>query len=174
MKKLCFVLGIVCLIINLCGCAHTTSDEGYMLIRIHIRADSNAASDQAVKLDVRDAVTKYLEAELQGVTDYRSAYRGIEKRLDTVRVLADEVLAREGFSYRARVRLNNELFPARDYNGIVVEGGYYDALIIELGSGRGDNWWCVIYPPLCFVESAGTGGVTYRSKIKELWDKYFG
>lgn len=159
--------------INLCGCAHTNPDEGYMLIRIHIRADSNSAADQGVKLKVRDAVTAYLEAELD-VDDYASAYAGIEKRLDAVKALADGVLEREGFPYRARVRLNNELFPARSYGGLVVESGYYDALIIELGSGQGDNWWCVIYPPLCFLEAESAGGVVYRSKIAELWEKYFG
>ena len=62
MKKAVFVLVVVSLMINLCGCAHTNPDEGYMLIRIHIRADSNSAADQGVKLKVRDAVTAYLEA----------------------------------------------------------------------------------------------------------------
>ena len=55
----------------------------------------------------------------------------------------------------------------------MVESGYYDALILELGAGKGDNWWCVIYPPLCYLEANGTGGIRYRSKIKEIWDKYF-
>ena len=172
MKKYIFIPVIVCLIINLCGCAHTIPDEGYMLIRIHIRAQSNSAEDQAVKLKVRDAVTEYLESELD-VGDFRSAYDGIEKRLDEIKSLSDGVLESEGFGYRTEARMTNEMFPARSYGGIVVESGYYDALIIELGSGEGDNWWCVIYPPLCFLEAEACSGVQFRSKIAELWNKYF-
>lgn len=143
-------------------------------MRIHIRADSNAAADQAVKLKVRDAVTAYLEPELETVGTFDAAYKAIEKRLRTIEAVADRVLEREGFSYRATAKLVNELFPARSYDGIIVESGYYDALILELGSGRGDNWWCVIYPPLCFLEAQAGDSVTYKSKLKELWDKYFG
>lgn len=155
------------------GCVHTNLDEGYMLIRIHIRAESNSETDQAVKLKVRDRICEYLECELDGIEDFQSAYAGIEKRLGELTKLADGVLEKEGFSYKARARMSNEFFPTRSYEGIVVESGYYDALIIELGAGKGDNWWCVIYPPLCYLEVNGAGGFRYKSKIKELWDKYF-
>ena len=55
---------------------------------------------------------------------------------------------------------------------MVVESGYYDALIVELGDGAGDNWWCVVYPPLCYVAAGGEGSVEYRSLIAELWKKF--
>ncbi|MCI8435106.1 MAG: stage II sporulation protein R [Clostridia bacterium] len=174
MKRVVCLLCILLSALIICtGCVHTNLDEGYSLIRIHIRAESNDARDQAVKLQVRDAVCAYLESELSDVNDFQSAYDGIEKRLKTIEKIADEVLSKAGFGYTSHARLNNEYFPTRSYEGIVVESGYYDALILELGAGKGDNWWCVIYPPLCYLEANGTGGIRYRSKIKEIWDKYF-
>lgn len=173
MKRTVCLLCILCLSLIFCtGCVHTNLDEGYSLIRIHIRADSNDQDDQAVKLEVRDAVCAYLESELNGVDDFQSAYTGIEKRLGKIEAIADKVLAERGFAYTSRARLNNEYFPTRSYEGVVVESGYYDALILELGSGKGDNWWCVIYPPLCYLEAQGTGGIRYKSKIKELWEQF--
>ena len=67
------------------------------------------------------------------------------------------------------MEIKNELFPTRVYNGLTVDSGYYDALIIYLGEGVGDNWWCVIFPPLCFV---GRGNYVYRSKIKSVIDDF--
>lgn len=158
-----------------CGCAANTSTEKYQLIRIHIRADSNEAAAQSVKLKVRDGITAYLTDELYGVTDFETAYRLLEARLDSVRAIADGILRQNGYGYGARVRLNNEYFPTRTYDGLVVESGYYDALIVELGSGKGDNWWCVIYPPLCYLTTQeGSGGFAYKSWIAELIKRYFG
>lgn len=172
-KTVIFLFTVVFCLIFCTGCVHTNLDEGYDLIRIHIRADSNADADQAVKLCVRDAVCAYLERELADVTDFTTAYKGLEKRLRNIEAIADDVLQTNGFSYRSKARLTDEYFPTRSYQGIVVESGYYDALILELGSGKGDNWWCVIYPPLCYLEAHGAGGVKYKSKVKEIWDKYF-
>ncbi len=156
-----------------CGCAGDTTSEKYSLIRIHIRADSNEEKAQAVKLKVRDRVSEYLEKELDGVTDYSKAYELLEAKLEKLKEISDETLKENGFSYTSRVRLNNEFFPTRSYNDLVVESGYYDALIIELGSGKGDNWWCVIYPPLCYLEAKGSGDIKYKSYFAELFKKYF-
>lgn len=154
------------------GCVHTNRDEGYNLIRIHIRANSNAAADQAVKLKVRDEISKVMTAKLSDVKSFDVAYGRIEKMLDELKEIADGVLKANGFGYKARVRLNNEYFPTRTYEGVVVESGYYDALIMELGGGTGDNWWCVIYPPLCYVQAEAGNKVEYVSLIQELWEKF--
>jgi stage II sporulation protein R len=68
----------------------------------------------------------------------------------------------------------NEKFPTRSYDGFVLEGGFYDALIIKLGAGEGDNWWCVVYPPLCFLEAEYTDGqgIKYKSKIFEIIENW--
>ena len=91
--------------------------------------------------------------------------------LEEIEKVADSVLNENGFSYSSKAGVRNELFPTRKYDDLVLDGGYYDALIIELGDAKGDNWWCVVYPPLCFT---GEGqGYQYKSKIKEIIDNFF-
>lgn len=171
-KKVSIILIIMCLSLIFFGCSDNTINEEYQLIRIHIRANSNSQTDQEVKLKIRDKVTDYLEKELCDVSDFVSAYSGISSRLQNINLIADNVLAANGFSYRAKARLNDEFFPTRMYENIVVESGYYDALIIELGDALGDNWWCVIYPPLCYLESGTGGDFSYKSGIWEMFKKY--
>lgn len=158
-------------VIFMCGCVHTKTDEGYKLIRIHIRANSNEAGDQAVKLKVRDKLNAMITDKVADAEVFSVAYSRLEKLLPTLKKVADEALSENGYTYKSRVRLNNEYFPTRTYEGVVVESGYYDALIVELGEGAGDNWWCVVYPPLCYVGAEG-GGIEYRSLIVKLWKKF--
>lgn len=173
MKKIvCFLLVLIIPVI-FCGCAEHTTFARESLIRIHIRANSNDACDQAVKLKVRDKITEYLNGEIGCARTYPEAYDGISVRLGAIERIGNDVLTREGYDYGCRARLNEEFFPTRVYESVVVDSGYYDALIVELGSGKGDNWWCVIYPPLCFVKPSGSGGeIRYRSIIVELWRKF--
>lgn len=173
MKKILCLLLSFCIFMIFCGCnAHNNDSAEYSLLRIHIRADSNDDDDQAVKMLVKEAVTNYLTGALDGVNTFDEAYGILEKSLDEIESRAEEVLTDNGFFYGAEAELNNEFFPTRAYENVVVESGFYDALIINLGSGKGDNWWCVIYPPLCFVSTEAGEGFKYKSKIKELWDKY--
>ena len=80
--------------------------------------------------------------------------------------LANQVLAKNGFNYKATVAVRNEEFPTRVYEDLTLESGYYDALIVELGRAKGDNWWCVVYPPMCFT--GNESGIIYKSKILEI------
>jgi stage II sporulation protein R len=80
------------------------------------------------------------------------------------------VLKENGFTYTSRASIRQEEFPTRTYGDFTLESGVYDALIVELGTGEGDNWWCVIYPPLCFT--AGNGNVTYISAIQQIIKKW--
>ena len=107
-------------------------------LRIHIRANSDAAADQSVKYKVKAAVVEYLTPYVADVKSKEAAIAVIT------------------------VELKN--------NGVTLSAGVYDALILELGKADGANWWCVVYPPLCFVggESNGTNQITYRSKILEI------
>ena len=144
-------------------------------IRIHIRANSNSEEDQAVKLKVRDAVTTYLSAKLDGCKTKRQAYIVLDKNKQELVEIANSTLKQHGFEYKTSIRLNHEHFPERVYDGYDFPEGDYDALILELGSGKGDNWWCVAFPPLCFVPSGNSGEkIVYKSWIKEMLDKLFG
>lgn len=172
------IIAIVCIAILLITTIivisnnHQQSQES--LIRIHIRANSNSDQDQAIKLKVRDRVTDYLTKELDGVKTHDQAYERLLQLQDNIQAQSISVLQQNGFLYGAKITINNEYFPTRTYEGIVVESGYYDAVIIELGSGLGDNWWCVVYPPLCFIKQGNSTDFEYKSKLQEWWDKWFG
>lgn len=156
-------------IIFIC-CVDTKPVSERELLRLHIRADSNDAVDQNVKLKVRDDVVKFLSVKTKDVKTVNEAYNLLSSLLSELKRIADNRLKAEGMSYTSSVRLSNEYFPTRAYGDLVLGSGYYDALIIELGSGKGDNWWCVVFPPLCYLEA--TDDFAYKSKIKELIEKY--
>lgn len=170
MRKIIIVLlllsiGGVCL-----ACAGGTEAESAYL-RIHVRANSNSEQDQAVKYEVRDAVVAYLTPIVAECNSKGEAMEHVRAHLHGIEETAERVLLSHGDSYGAKASLRREEFPTRVYGKATLEAGVYDALILELGTGKGDNWWCVVYPPLCFT--SGGGNVVYRSKIAEIIRRFF-
>lgn len=176
MKGLIFgLVGAVALIaIIITASGGNKSSEDY--IRIHIRANSNLQVDQSVKYKVKDEVVEYLSRYVSECKTKAEAYEVVKAKEAELSNIATNVLRREGFDYSARAKLRREEFPVRTYNDVTLDEGVYDALIIELGEGAGDNWWCVLFPPLCFVSGEDTGehNVTYKSKILEVIGYYGG
>ena len=170
-----FLIGMVAVIVMVViAVVGSGGGEDGTLLRLHIRANSNSSIDQSVKYEIKDEVVKYLTPFVADITSFDEAKRVIGDNLDEIKVIADRVLKAEGFEYESHPIINNEYFPVRSYEGYVVESGYYDALIIELGEAKGDNWWCVVYPPLCFVNSEYTNGkgVVYKSKIVSIIQQF--
>ncbi len=147
----------------------STADNDYL--RIHVRANSNSDIDQNIKYKVKDEVVKYITPYAAQCTDKAAAMEVIGGILSDIEKVCDRVLRENGFSYKSKAGVRAEEFPTRVYGELTLENGLYDALIIELGSGEGDNWWCVIYPPLCFT--SGTADVKYRSAIYDIIHKFF-
>lgn len=148
----------------------TSTDTCSEFLRMHIRADSNEAAAQAVKYSVRDKVVEYLTPLVAEYPTKREAIMGISQNIAEIERVATQVLRDKGFGYSATAELKKEEFPTRVYEEYTLPAGEYSALIIRLGSGEGDNWWCVVYPPLCF---AATGeNIVYKSKIKEIIDDF--
>ncbi len=141
-------------------------------LRIHVRANSNEQVDQSVKYIVKDEVVKFITPYAAQCVDKNTAIELIESILPEIEEVCDRTLKANGFDYTSRAQVRAEQFPTRVYGDLTLEAGLYDALIIELGTGTGDNWWCVIYPPLCFT--SGTQNVEYRSAIYEIIKKWFG
>ena len=142
------------------------------VVRIHIRANSDSAEDQAVKLAVRDDITAYLTSKLEWCENKTDALRVLDGEKENLRYIAQKALEHNGYDYKVRVELKTESFPERTYDGYTFPAGEYDALMIYLGEGAGDNWWCVAFPPLCFLPGDGEN-VTYSSWVKELLDRIF-
>ncbi len=167
MKKFCISF-LLCAIIVLTAVAFITNDRqvNTEYLRVHIRANSNLQIDQNVKYLVKDAVIDYLTPKIAFCKTKQQAKELLEGELTNIERVANKVLKANGFDYTSNAKLNEQEFPTRVYNGLELEAGYYDALILELGKGAGDNWWCVVYPPLCFVDSSA--GYVYKSKIYEI------
>ena len=124
------------------------------IIRFHVIANSDRAIDQELKLKVRDAVGAYMQQELSGVTDISRSRQIIKENLGEIEERAHNALAAEGCTYPVRAELKVAGFPKKTYGHYTFQAGEYEALELVLGNGEGHNWWCVMYPNLCFFNSA--------------------
>ena len=142
-------------------------------LRIHIRANSNNEEDQNVKLKVKEKVVEFLSPKLASCTTQQESKAVAIKHLNEITEIANKTLKENGFNYSCNAQIRAEEFPTRSYGNITLENGVYDALILELGSGSGNNWWCVMFPPLCFIgEENENSNIVYKSKIWDIIKKY--
>ena len=166
MKKFCIIfLATIIIILSAVGLSGEGQEGEAEYLRIHIRANSNGAEDQAVKYEVRDELVEYLTPIVAESGSLIEAEKRIQPRLDEVSYVAKETLQKAGYSYGAAAEIKTESFPTRVYSGYELPAGEYRALIVTLGEGEGDNWWCVVYPPLCFTSVSKP---IYKSKIVEI------
>lgn len=119
------------------------------IIRLHIVAASDSKEDQAVKLEVRDAITKNLETTMAALPDAQAAKGYIRSHLEELEQIANDVLEQAGVSQRATVTLAQEAFPIRQYDTFTLPSGIYESLRVTIGTGQGHNWWCVVFPTFC-------------------------
>lgn len=122
------------------------------IFRLHIIANSNSAEDQAVKLEVRDAVLEYEAENLDAVSAAKTREELMTHGAELLEII-EGVLRSNGFDYGAQMLVGTFPFPDREYNGVLYPAGDYDAFRVILGDGAGENWWCVMFPPLCILKS---------------------
>ena len=143
-------------------------------LRIHIRANSNLTVDQNIKYEVKNALVDELYDVVANADSKEGLILEIEKNKDNLEKVANNVLHKANTAYTAKISVNKEFFPTRVYNeDLTLTSGVYDALIVELGEAKGDNWWCIFYPPLCFMNVNYSKNTTYRSRIVEQIKKFF-
>ena len=143
------------------------SELSQNIVRLHVLANSDSDEDQALKLKVRDAILAYSKNEFTKKDEVKS-------QLDSYKNIAKEVISQNGFDYDVDVEYGNFEFPTKKYKNIALPAGNYDAVRVKIGKAEGKNWWCVMFPPLCFVD--GTTDESYaedklRSSLgKESYD----
>jgi stage II sporulation protein R len=154
------------------------------LIRLHILANSDSPEDQRVKLQVRDAVNSYMAPLLGEAATAGVARKIVAERREDILAVARSVVRQSGADYPVALETGWFDFPLRSYGTLVLPAGKYEAVRILLGEGRGANWWCVLFPPLCFVDATGAVAVPaaagdkpiqpekvqLRWKVLELWE----
>ncbi len=135
------------------------------VIRFRVIANSDNPLDQAIKLDVRDAILRELEPVLEGAHSVTQARTTLTEQVTQIQAIANQVLARLHASYRARVSLGTTVFPTKAYGSWILPAGHYTALLVRLGHAQGHNWWCVLYPSLCFVDMGNAVAVPYQDTL---------
>ncbi|MDF2610866.1 MAG: stage sporulation protein [Lachnospiraceae bacterium] len=136
------------------------------ILRFHVIANSDSTEDQALKLIVKDALTQTLRPSLEKAKDISEARNLLKDSLEELEDISNDIIKGYGFAYTASASLERGYFPLKVYGDLSLPPGEYEAIRIELGSAKGQNWWCIMFPPLCFVDS--TYSVVPDSSKEEL------
>lgn len=122
------------------------------VIRLHVLANSDSFEDQQLKYKVRNKIITTFNEEFEDISTKSESSNIIIEKIHQIRCEAEEIVKEEGYDYNVDVYYGNYKFPRKMYEEIVLPEGYYDAVRIEIGKAEGSNWWCVMFPPLCFVD----------------------
>ncbi len=142
-------------------------DLAESVLRLHIRANSDETYDQELKIKVRDALLKEFEPELRGADTKEELIEVINENHDRIIEVAEKIVKDNGYNYKVTAKVGEAFLETKKYGNVYLPAGDYDALIIEIGSGQGKNWWCVLFPPLCYVEDTSV----VSGKDKEILTK---
>ena len=122
------------------------------IIRFHVIGNSNSEYDQNLKLSIKNAIIHKLKPILENVYDIDSARKLIHKNLPLINQIAQNELIRQHSSYSAKAPMSTRFFPIKQYGDMTLPEGDYESVCVELGKAKGKNWWCVLYPSLCFID----------------------
>ena len=141
-------------------------------LRIRVIANSDSDYDQQVKEIVKDNIQYKMYELLKNTKGVEEARRIINNNLTYIDEEVRLTLMKLNYELGYDINFGLNYFPSKEYKGITYEEGYYESLVITLGEGKGENWWCVLFPPLCLIEGHENEEVEYTSFVKELLEKY--
>lgn len=165
MKKIFTLLAVIVFMFFLLVGYSTSvnSNISENIVRLHVLANSDSKDDQALKLKVRDAILAHSQSNFTKKDE-------VAMQLDEYKKIAEEVIRENGYDYQVTVEYGNFKFPTKEYDNIRLPAGNYDAVRIKIGKAEGQNWWCVMFPPLCFVDGT-TDSTNADAKLEETLDK---
>lgn len=174
MKKIMIVLSVIVVIFV----SRNITDDLIIpdeAIRVRVVANSNSSSDQIIKQIVRNGIEVQITDLLQEADNIDTARNLLKSNLEDINKTVETILEKNNYDFNYKVDFGYNHFPEKKYKGVVYQEGYYESIVITLGNGQGDNWWCVLFPPLCLMEASSDNieEVEYKSFIMELIDKYF-
>lgn len=152
---------------------HAATEElSQQVLRFHVLADSDSDRDQEIKMKVKEAVIDYLQETMLKDSDLKGTRQFVREHLEEIETLAEETVSEAGSSDPVTARLEMDEFPEKTYGDVTFPAGEYEALRIRIGSGEGHNWWCCLYPNLCFTDAVHAKVVPEdKGKLKELLDE---
>ena len=133
------------------------------VFRLHVLANSNSEEDQNLKLKVRDSLLNYMNGLCSNCSTKQEAISIANEHKDDFQKIAEQTIKENGYDYTAKINIDNFYFPTKNYGDISLPAGFYDALRVEIGEAKGKNWWCVMFPSLCFID-VSTGVVNDEAK----------
>ncbi|MFI3171529.1 MAG: stage II sporulation protein R [Eubacteriales bacterium] len=136
------------------------------VLRFHVLANSNSDADQTLKLQVKDEILTYMEESLGDEESVLYTKMWAENHKEEIEALSSAIIQQEGYDYSVDVELTKSYFPVKTYGDITFPEGEYEALKIEIGDAEGENWWCCLYPSLCFIDA--TCGVVSEEGKEDL------
>ena len=163
------ILFIFFFIISATSYANTISQKlSSTFFRLHILANSDSKEDQELKLKVRDEIINHMNSLTKNINNKKEIINICNNHINDFEKIAQKVITENGYNYDVNVFIGNFLFPTKNYGNISLPAGKYDALRIEIGNATGQNWWCSLFPPLCFVDiSSGVINSEGEDYLKE-------
>ena len=163
---LSFLLFIYTSICAISYAQNVSTDIANSVFRLHVIANSDTPQDQDLKYKVRDNLLKYMNEICANCVTKQEAIDLVNKNKDKFKQIAEDTIKEEGYSYNVNIKIGNFQFPTKNYGDISLPAGYYDALRVEIGEAKGQNWWCVMFPPLCFVDI--TSGIVPEESKEQM------
>lgn len=172
MKKIIFVLIFISMFFlagNIGEAKVIIPDEA---IRLRVIPNSNSEYDQSIKTKVKNNLQKNIFDLLKKTNNIEEARQIIDSNLLMIENNIENLLKEEKYPLNYKVNFGYNYFPSKEFKGVTYDEGYYESVVVTLGEGKGDNWWCVLFPPLCLIEAEESDEVEYTSFVKTVIDKY--
>lgn len=138
------------------------------IIRFHIRANSDKKEDQELKLKIRDEILGVMGEKFKNTKSLDESRVVIKDNMEEMKVIAEEVIKNESQNYDVNVSLGQDYFPLRRYGSMIFPQGQYETLLVEIGEAKGQNWWCVMFPPICFVDITHSVALELEQELGEF------
>lgn len=170
-KRFCLIIILLFIYTIICAFSYVnavSTDIQNSVFRLHVIANSDSKEDQALKYIVRDKVIEFINTISKNTNSKEEVIDFAKNNINDIKDIAQQTVYENGYDYKVNISIGNFAFPTKTYGDISFPAGFYDALKIEIGEAKGQNWWCVMFPPLCFVDVT-SGVVPDESKetIKE-------
>lgn len=142
-------------------------DISNKIIRFHVLANSDSDEDQNLKLKVKDEILKYMQPRLSNSKSIEETKKILLSSDEHIKSIANKVIKENGYNYSVNTELSNENFPIKTYGNITLPAGKYQAYRVLIGNAKGRNWWCVMFPPLCFIDIT-KGEVSQNESVNDM------
>lgn len=172
-KKIILGLAICFIMINIVKGQENNNTIPDEAIRLRVVANSDSEYDQEIKIKVKNQIQKELTTLLKDTKDIMETRQIIANNFSKLDKLISDTLEKENYTLGYKINYGYNYFPEKEYKGKIYEEGEYESLLITLGEGKGKNWWCVLFPPLCIIEAEEDEEVKYESFISNLISKLF-